>query len=42
MFLHYPSFFPKKKKKSSSKDDLGKCAMFIILWLLSSYTPAYS
>lgn len=30
------------KKKSSSKDDLGKCAMFIILWLLCSYTPASS
>lgn len=27
-------------KKSPSKDDLGKCAMFIILWLLFSHTPA--
>lgn len=32
-------FFP--SKKIFSKDDPGKCAMFIILWLLCSYTPAY-
>lgn len=33
MFLHYPLPPP---QKIFSKDDLGKCAMFTILWLLCS------